>query len=162
MWQRGSLLIGHGVAHLSIDRLWRIGTLSQRPGAPQRAVGLAILVGGAVAGAAPAAIDGPSARGLAETPSPARGRTAVVQAFSVLGGAARALRTVAVALCLGQATVGARAIRTDLAQRYGRRPEAGRRGRGGLTVAIADAVKLEALAVAAAIGAAVAFDLWSC
>lgn len=90
--------------------------------------------------------------GAVEVARPARGRTAVVDALGLLGGASRALRPVAVALGLGQAAALTRAIGADLAQGHGRGAA------GGLAV-VAHAVELEALAVATSVWPAVAFDL---
>jgi hypothetical protein len=83
---------------------------------------------------------------------PSRGRSSVVDALGLLGGASRALRAVAVTLGLGQAAALTRAIGADLAQRY-------RRGSAGGQAVVAHAVELEALAVATSVGSAVTLDL---
>lgn len=89
---------------------------------------------------------------MVQITSPSRGRAAIVHALGLLGGASRALRAVAVALCLGQAAALTRSIGADLAQRHGR-VAAGRQA------IVADAVELEALAVATSVGAAITLDL---
>lgn len=89
---------------------------------------------------------------MVQVASPSRGRAAVVHTLGLLGGASRALRAVAVALGLGQATALARSIGADLAQGHGRVAA------GGQAI-VAHAVELEALAVATSVGAAITLDL---
>ena len=110
-------------------------------------------------------VDAPS---LLEAPRPARRRPAVVDALRALGHAPRASRPVAVALGLAEAAALARAIRADLAQRA---DACSALAPVALAAAAAAAVEyqrravvthafeLQALAVAAPVGAAIAFDL---
>lgn len=92
-----------------------------------------------------------------QTPSPPRRSTSIIQAVDAPGVASRTLRPVAVALCLGEAAVCARTIGADLPQSHRQRGLfASRRG-----PMIANAVQLQALAVAAAIWSAITLDLES-
>lgn len=88
---------------------------------------------------------------LAEVAGPARSRAPVIETLEVATATSRALRAVAVALGLGDATAGARAVGPDLAQRHGNRLALG--------AVVVDALKLETFAIATPVGAAVAFHL---
>lgn len=98
-----------------------------------------------------------SGRVAVQTTSPPRRSTSIIQAIDAPGVASRTLRPVAVALCLGEAAVGARTIGANLPQSHGQRCLfAARRG-----AMITNTVQLQALAVAAAIWSAITFDLES-
>jgi hypothetical protein len=117
---------------------------------------------GAAASTPAAATQSPSV--AIQIPRPARRRPAVVDAAELLYDAARTVGAAAVALCLGEPARGAGAVGAYLAEGDGRGAGSGRAmGAGGVVrsdcAVLADALKLEALAVAAAVWAAVAFDL---
>lgn len=113
---------------------------------------------GHVAVGAPATAAPVRARAV-EVARPSGRGAAVIHALDFLGRAARAFRSVAVALRLGEAAGGAGAVGAYLFERDG--GGGGGRGafRGGGGAVVGYAVELEALAVAASVGATVAFDL---
>ncbi len=95
-----------------------------------------------------------------EVTRPARRGAAVVHTVDLFRSAAAALGTIAVTLGLGEAAGVAGAVGANLFQGDGRGRGRSLDGSSSSSTVVGDALELQTLAVAAAVGAAITFDLW--